>query len=96
MYSLEDRIRLPIEHCKKYGFLGSRLQYYLSDSFYRFIFDNNADDMPVIDCIKQFDKDQQMKDRYDELTNKYNIQYLDENNRLLLIKCITVEKLLSV
>lgn len=89
--SLEDRIQSVLDYIDKKRLGFQALQYYLNDGFNRYCHKFN-EDKPLLGYIKKFYLDQQCKDRYNELLEKYGIE-LVEANKLLLRKCIYLEKL---
>ena len=89
MMTLEDRILSALQYGYSKRLSGPTIQYYLNDSLNRYChkFDETE---PLINYIKQFHLNPLLKNRYDELVKKYNIN-LTENNKLLLKKCVCLE-----
>lgn len=90
-FTLDERIGLTLDYCKKKNFDDYKIQSYLSDTFYRYIHQFN-DDTKLLDCIKKFYSNTEYQKRFDDLIKTYNISKLSENNRLLLIQSIFLER----
>lgn len=78
-------------YVKNKGYSNSKIQNILSDYFFRYLNNYDKEKKKLIDCIKCYHKSNECKEKYNKLMNDNNLGYINETNKLLLMKCVYVE-----
>lgn len=92
-YNIEERIAYSLDHSKKHKHNYTMSQMYLGDAFLRFLHQFKDDVTPMIEIIKVYTFDSELQARFKEIADKYDLNNMNENNRLLLIKSIYMDRL---
>lgn len=92
---LDNTIDFYNDYVKNKNYSNDKLQNILSDCLTRYVnilcHKINIKPEPLINCIKEFNKSNKCKKRFDEIKNKIILPKINETNRLLLIKSIYYE-----
>lgn len=92
--SLEDRITVTVNYVNKLKYRNKTVQCkYLFDALYRYEqnLESNIKTKSLIELLKQFGSLNKYQERYDHLVKKYDMSFIDENCKLMLMKVLVLE-----